>query len=95
MEEPKVSSNYNEDAFGNKSSTRRRANWIVRFTLVLTAAFLLPILIRMGLGLTIDLPWELVGLFGFIVLTNFTAAFAPQAFAQSKEWMAYIEKLKK
>jgi len=86
---------YNQDVFGNKSSTRKRAGYITKFTLFLIAIFFMPIVIRMAMGEAIVLDWTIVGLFAFTILTLFTAAFAPQAFAQSKEWMAFAEKLKK
>lgn len=86
---------YNQDVFGNKSSTRKRANIITKFTLFLIAAFFIPILIRLSMGEPMELDWTVVGTFAFTILTLFTAAFAPQAFAQSKEWMAFAEKLKK
>lgn len=86
---------YNQDVFGNKSSTRKRANYITKFTLFLIAIFFIPIMVRISIGQPVVLDWSLVGLFAFTILTLFTAAFAPQAFAQSKEWMAFAEKLKK
>jgi hypothetical protein len=88
-------SNYNQDVFGNNSSTRKRAMIITRFTLGLIAAFFIPIIIGVAMGKLIELDWTIVGLFAFTILTLFTAAYAPQAFAQSKEWMAFAEKLKK
>jgi hypothetical protein len=86
---------YNQDVFGNKSSTRKRASLITKFTLFLIAIFWLAILVKIIIGTPVVLDWSLVGLFAFTILTLFTAAFAPQAFAQSQEWMAFAEKLKK
>jgi len=90
-----TNNDYNQDVFGNKSSTRKRANYIIKFTLCLIAAIVIPILVRLGIGQEVKLDWSVLGLFAFIILTLFTAALAPQAFAQSKEWMAFAETLKK
>lgn len=87
--------NYNEDVFGNKSSTRKLSNLIVKFTLVVILMIVVPVAIRLSLGESVKLDWSVAGFLAFLILTLFTAAFAPKAFAQSKEWMAFIESIRK
>ena len=89
-----TNNDYNQDVFGNKSSTRKRAGYITKFTLFLIGLFWAVILVKIILGQPVALDWSLVGTFVFTILILFTAAFAPQAFAQSKEWMAFAETLK-
>lgn len=89
--------NYDEDVFGNKSSTRKLRRVIVYFTLFMISIMVITITIRLAVdGLKdVTMDWSIFAFLISIILILFTAAFAPAAFSQSKEWMAFIQSMKK
>jgi len=86
-----------KDAFGNHSSTRKLRRQIVYFTLVMIAVMVLPVAVRIAIngldGLSMD--YSIMIFLLSLILILFTAGFAPAAFAQSKEWTAFIAGNKK
>lgn len=100
METPEViktERGYDEDVFGNKSSSRKDKRRIITFTLVLIVFMVLPVCIRMTIdGLKdFSMDWSIFAFLVSIVLILFTAAFAPTSFAQTKEWTAFIQTFQK
>lgn len=88
---------YEQDAFGNLSSTRKLRRIVVYFTLLIIFCMVTPIAVRLGIdGLSgVSMHWSILAFLLGIVLILFTAAFAPAAFSQSKEWMAFVQTFKK
>jgi hypothetical protein len=89
--------NYEEDAFGNLSSTRKLRRKIAYFALIMIAIIVIPISVRVGIdGLTdFKIHWSVIVFLLSIIILLFTAAFVPAAYSQSKEWMAFIQTFNK
>ncbi len=95
--ETKTDNNYEQDVFGNLSSTRKLRRIIAYFALFIIACMVIPIAVRIGIdGITgLKLHWSVIVFLLGIIILLFTAAFIPAAFSQSKEWMAFVQTFNK